>query len=174
MCIGLYQDCDDIIDDNEMENMLQLRFDPLATEKYYFKLRLIIFRHILCVFTQYFMCRCLRMNATRPHWLTHWGRVTHICVNQLTIIGSDNGLLPDRRQAIIWTNAGILLIGPLGTNFSEILIEILTFSFKKMRLKVSSAKRRPFCLGLNVLKVNSASSNLGLSANKPNDYSKQL
>ena len=44
-----------------------------------------------------------------------------------------------------------MLIGPLGTNFSEILIEILTFSFKKMRLKVSSAKRRPFCLGLNVL-----------------------
>ena len=77
--------------------------------------------------------------------------MTHICVSKLTIIGSDNGLSPDRRQAIIWTNAGILLIGPLGTNLSEILIEILTFSFKKMRLKVSSAKRRPFCLGLNVL-----------------------
>ena len=84
--------------------------------------------------------------------LTHWGRVTHICVSKQTIIGSDNGLSPDRRQAIIWTNAGILLIGPLGTNFSEILSEILTFSFKKMPLKVSSAKRRPFCLGLNVLK----------------------
>ena len=84
--------------------------------------------------------------------LTHWGRVTHICVAKLTIIGSDNGLSPDRRQAIIWTNAGMLLIGPLGTNLSEILIEILTFSFKKMRLKVSSAKRRPSCLGLNVLK----------------------
>ena len=77
--------------------------------------------------------------------------MTHICVSKLTIIGSDNGLSPDRRQAIIWTNAGILLIGPVGTNFSEILIEILTFSFKKLRLKVSSAKRRPFCLGLNVL-----------------------
>ena len=77
--------------------------------------------------------------------------MTHICVSRLTIIGSDNGLSPDRRQAIIWTNAGLLLIGPLGTNFVEILIEILTFSFKKMRLKVSSAKRRPFCLGLNVL-----------------------
>ena len=82
---------------------------------------------------------------------THWGRVTHICVSKLTIIGSDNGLSLDRRQAIIWTNTGLLLIGPLGTNFSEILIKILTFSFKKMRLKVSSAKRRPFCLGLNVL-----------------------
>ena len=86
--------------------------------------------------------------------LTHWGRVTHICVGKLTIIGSDNGLSPDRRQAIIWTNDGILLIGPLGTNFSEILIEILTFSFKKMRLKVSSAKRRPFCLGrfINIIR----------------------
>ena len=57
-------------------------------------------------------------------YLTHWGRVTHICVSKLTIIGSDNGLSPGRRQAIIWTNAGILLIGPLRTNFSEILIEI--------------------------------------------------
>ena len=83
--------------------------------------------------------------------LTHWGRVTHICVSKLTIIGSDNGLSPGRRQAIISTSDGILLIVPLETNFSEILIEILTFSFKKMRLKVSSAKRWPFCLGLNVL-----------------------
>ena len=77
-----------------------------------------------------------------------------MCVSKLTIIGSDNGLSPDRHQAIIWTNAGILLIGPLGTNLSEISIEILTFSFKKMHLKVSSAKQRPFCLGLNVLKIN--------------------
>ena len=86
--------------------------------------------------------------------LTHWGRVTHICVGKLTIIGSDNGLSPGRRQAIIWTNAGILLIGPLGTNFSEFLVGILIFSFKKMRLKVASAKRRPFCLGLNELRHN--------------------
>ena len=83
--------------------------------------------------------------------LTHWGQVTHICVSKLTTIGSDNGLSPGRRQAIIWTNAGLLLIGSLGTNFSEILIEIQTFSFMKMDLKVSSAERRPFCLGLNVL-----------------------
>ena len=75
---------------------------------------------------------------------THWGRVTHMCVGNVAIIGSDNGLSPGRRQAIIRTNAGILLKGPLGTNFSELLIEILIFSFAKMRLKVSSAKRRPF------------------------------
>ena len=83
--------------------------------------------------------------------LTHWGRVTHIRVGNPTIIGPDNGLSPCRRQAIIWTNAGILLIGPRGTNFSEIIIGIETFSFKKMHLKMSSAKWRPFCLGLNVL-----------------------
>ena len=83
--------------------------------------------------------------------LTHWGRVTHICLSKVTIIVSDNGLSPGRRQAIIWNNAGILLIGPLGTNFIGILIEIHTFSFKKMHLKMSSGKWRPFCLGLNVL-----------------------
>ena len=83
--------------------------------------------------------------------LTHWGRVTYTCVGNLTIIGPDNGLSPGRRQAIIWTNAGILLIGPWGTNVSEILIGIHTFSFKKINLKMSSAKWRPFCLGLNML-----------------------
>ena len=91
-------------------------------------------------------------NSTVYILCLNWGRETHICVGKLTIIGSDNGLSPGRRQAIIWTNAGILLIGPLGTNFNEILIEIHTFSFMKMHLKMSSAKWRPFCLGLNVLK----------------------
>ena len=86
-----------------------------------------------------------------PRSLTHWGRVMHICVSNLAIIGSDNGLSPGQRQAIIWTNAGIFLIKPLGTNFSEILIENHIFSYKKMRLKLSSVKWRPFCLGLNVL-----------------------
>ena len=83
--------------------------------------------------------------------LSHWDRVTHICVSNLTTIGWDNGLSPGRRQAIISTNDGILLIGPLGTNFSEILIKIHAFSFKKIYWKLSSAKWRRFCLGLNVL-----------------------
>ena len=83
--------------------------------------------------------------------LTHWSRATHICVGELTIIGSDNGLSPGRRQAIIWTNAGILLIRTLGTNFSEILGEIHSFSFSKMQLKMWSAKWRLFGHGLNEL-----------------------
>ena len=40
--------------------------------------------------------------------IIHWGRLTHICVGYLIIIGSDNGLAPGQRQAIIWTNAGVL------------------------------------------------------------------
>ena len=83
--------------------------------------------------------------------LTLWGRVTHICVSKIIIIGSENGLSPGRRQAIIWTNAGILLIEPLGTNFSEILTEVHTFSFKKMHLEMLSAKWRLFGLGFNEL-----------------------
>ena len=77
--------------------------------------------------------------------------MTYICVGNLTIIGSDQGSAPGRHWAIIWTNDGILLMGLLGTNFSEILIEIYTFSFKTVHLKISSGKWRPFCLGLNVL-----------------------
>ena len=92
-----------------------------------------------------------QLGFNRRWLLTHWSRVTHICIGKLTIIGSDNGLSPERRQAIIWTNAGILLIGPLGTNFSEILIGIQIFSFKKMHLKILSAKWHPFCLGFNEL-----------------------
>ena len=76
---------------------------------------------------------CLRLNV-----LTQWGRLAHICVDDLIINGSDNGLAPTRRQAIIWVNVQILLIGPLGTKFSEILIEIYIFSFAKTRLKMSS------------------------------------
>ena len=59
-------------------------------------------------------------------------------------IGLDNGLSPVRRQAVIWTNSGLLSIGRLRTNFSEIWIGILPFSFWKIHLKMSSAKM-PFC-----------------------------
>ena len=64
---------------------------------------------------------------------------------------SDNGLSPDWRQVIIWNNAGILLIGPIGTNFSEILFKIDTFSFKKMHLKnvlyeIAAILSRPQCV----------------------------
>ena len=74
-----------------------------------------------------------------------------VSINSLRPIGSHNDLSPGQCQAIIWTNAGILLIRILGTNFSETLREIYTFSFKKMHLKMSSGKCRPSCLSLNML-----------------------
>ena len=77
--------------------------------------------------------------------------MTHICVGNLTIIGSNNGLSPDRRQAITLTNAGILLNGHLETKFSEIYIKIHTFSFNEMHLKMAPVKRQPFCLCYNML-----------------------
>ena len=83
--------------------------------------------------------------------LNHWGRVMHICFSKLTIIDLDNGLSPGRHQAIIWTNAGILLIQTSETNFSEILNEIHTFSFNKMHLKMLSVKWWHFFISLNVL-----------------------
>ena len=110
--------------------------------------------------------------SDQPIILTHWGWdetnktsflqwkcfefrlifLWNLFVGNLTIIVSDNGLLLGRRQAIIWNNAGILLMRPLVTNPSIILIATETFSFKKMHLKISSGKCRPFCLGLNMLK----------------------
>ena len=84
--------------------------------------------------------------------LPHWGRATHIHVGNIIIISLDNGLSPVRRQAFIWINAGILLMESLGINISEILVDILVISFKKMRLKMWYAKWQPFCLGLNVFK----------------------
>ena len=108
-------------------------------------------------------CFKLKFHLSRPSYiicynfylprvkLTHWGWMPHICVSKIIILGSDNGLSPGRRQAIIWTNAAMLLIWPWGTNFSEILIAIDIFSFKKMHFEMSSGKWRLFCLSRNVL-----------------------
>ena len=66
----------------------------------------------------------------------------HICVGELVSLDSDCGLSPVRHQAITWTNAELLSIGPLGTNFGEIEIELRNFPWMKMHLNMSSAKRR--------------------------------
>ena len=97
-----------------------------------------------------FLCIITGSRSGKSH-LTNWGRLTPICVGSLTIIDSDNGLSPDRRQAMIWTNAGISIMRTLGTHFSETIIKIHTFSFKKSHLKMSSVKWFSFRLGLIVL-----------------------
>ena len=69
-----------------------------------------------------------------------------ICVSKLTKFGSNNGLWSCRRQAIIWTNAGILLIRTLGTIFSKISSEIRVILFKKMHFKMASILSRSQCV----------------------------
>ena len=64
----------------------------------------------------------------------------HICVSKIVIIGLDN---------VTWLAPSVIV--SLETNFSEIFVEIYTFLFKEMHLKMSSGKWQPFCLGLNVL-----------------------
>ena len=68
-------------------------------------------------------------------------------------IGSDDCLAPIRHQAIFSTNAGLLSVGPLGTNFSKILIKIQDFSFTEMHLNIASVKWWPFCPAGDELKA---------------------
>ena len=85
--------------------------------------------------------------------LTRWGWVMHICVGNLAIMVSDNGLLPGRHQAIIWTNDGISLISNLRNKLQwNLRSEFCTFSLRKRHLIMPSAEWRPFCHGLNALK----------------------
>ena len=76
--------------------------------------------------------------------------MTHICVGNLTIIVSDNGLSPYRRQAIIWTIAEILLIGPLGTNLSEFFYQNSNICIQENAFENVVCKLTSICLGLNV------------------------
>ena len=99
---------------------------------------------------RYAECWCFFVVSINKQ-LTHWSRVTQICVSKLTVIGSGNGLSPGRCQAIIWTYAWILSIGPMVTNFRKVSIKIRIFSFKKVHFEIST-KWRPFCLGINVLR----------------------
>ena len=66
------------------------------------------------------------------NYMNSLGQVMHICISKLTNIGSENGLLPCRHQAIIWTNARILLIVPLETNIHEIFNSIHIHSRKRI------------------------------------------
>ena len=86
----------------------------------------------------------IRLNMSISiEFLTPWGRVMHICIGNLTVIGTDNGLSPGWCQAIIRTNAEILLSEPLETNFNEIVLEIHKFSFKKLYLETIGLSTHP-------------------------------
>ena len=85
--------------------------------------------------------------------------MAHICVSKLIIIGSENGLSPGRRQANIWTNAGILLIGPPGTNFNEILNQ--ENALENVVWKTAAILSRPQCV------INQQSTSLALCKINP-------
>ena len=75
----------------------------------------------------------------------------HICISNVTIIGLDYGLSPGRHQAILWSNAWILLTRSLLTNFSEILIVFQRVSFKENAFemvvcKIKTISSRPECV----------------------------
>ena len=93
---------------------------------------------------------CLSCTDPLICMITHWGWVKHICVGNLTIIGPDNGLSPGQRQAIIWTNAGILLIGTprnkLQWNFNRYSnIFIQENAFENIVCEMVSILSRPQC-----------------------------
>ena len=73
--------------------------------------------------------------------LTHSGFVTHLSINDLHWFRQWLGTW---HQAITWTSYD------LWTNFCEIWTKIQNLSIKKIHLKISSAKWRPFCSCLSV------------------------
>ena len=91
--------------------------------------------------------------------MSHWCRIYES--GDLASVGSGNGLSPVRRQVITWTNAGLLSIGHLGTNFSEIRIEIRNISLKKMHLDMSSVKLA--AMSSRGIRVNSSVANNALA-----------
>ena len=104
--------------------------------------KIIIDRSFRCCPPRAVFLKLVLWRQHRIAWLDLW---RHAKVRHWHHISSGNGLQPVWRQTITWTNADVLSIGPLGTNFSEIRIKIKNFSFMKMHLKTSTAKWRPFC-----------------------------
>ena len=78
-------------------------------------------------------------------------RPNDITSQKFVILGSGNGLLLVRHQAITWTKYGLLSIGWLGTKFGEIKIIKVLFPSKTIHFKMLSAKWQPFRLGLIAL-----------------------
>ena len=90
-----------------------------------------------------------------------------VCVDILTIIGSDNGLSPGQRQAIIWTNDRILSIRPLGIRNSYIFIQ--EYAFEKVFCKMGVILSQPQCVNFIVSNV-PVSTSVGTAMTSPLHY----
>ena len=100
----------------------------------------------------YFCAMARDVKGSQSLWpiqLTHWCRLTHICISKLTTIGSDNGLSPDRHQAIIWTSARFCQLNPweqTSVKFHRILyIFIDENAFEIVVWKLAAILPRPQC-----------------------------
>ena len=100
--------------------------------------------------SMHFLFQWLRLTVNQIYFNSLGSSDAYICVSKLTNIGSDNGLAPTRRQATIWTNAGILLIGPWGTNLWNRNWNSYIF-IQEMHVNIMSGKLHSFCRGLNLL-----------------------
>ena len=117
----------------ELRQELYIESDNLRSEEKATILKVVISVKKIFIFWFYFHWNLFR----RIQWIM--SHLIYASVNWVSI-GSGNGLLPVRHQAITWTSTELLSTGHLGTNFSEIWSETEYFSFIKMHLKMSSAK----------------------------------
>ena len=98
------------------------------------------------------MKKALRNTNCTKHDLTHWGRVTHICVGKLTIIGSDNDLSPSQAAPShylnqCWNIVNLTLGNKLQWNFNRnwnILIPENAFEY--IVCEMASILSRPQCV----------------------------
>ena len=100
----------------------------------------------------------LHMSGSRIHiqrmvWLKGWlidveWRV-YASLNK-AIFGLDSSLPPVWHQAVVWTNAGLLLARPMERRFSEILIKEYIVHAREIDLEMLSEKGQSACPSLVV------------------------
>ena len=80
--------------------------------------------------------------------LTHWGRVRHICVSKITIIGSDNGLSPPSHYLNqCWDIVNLTLKNKLQWNIHwHSYISIQENAFENVVCEMSAILSRPQCV----------------------------
>ena len=90
---------------------------------------------------------CKHMCSDYQLFFTHWGRVTHICVSKLTIMGPDNGLSPGRHHHLnqCWNNVNSTLGNKLQWNLNRNSNNFI----HENAFESVVWKWRPFCLGPN-------------------------
>ena len=100
---------------NQLRPLITYLFRYVALQYSYKPHRLAMQYHLACLVCMVSQGR----GGLCTYYGSHWCRVTHICVS-ITNQHTNIGLSPVRREAIIWNNAAILLVGSFGTYFHQI------------------------------------------------------